>query len=166
MQALFVLQKKCIRLAGRKTEKIDERFQHTKPIFFRYKILTIVNLYRYFTCTVAVRILTNNVPKSLFKLFEVSERSGRLILPKFSLSKVKDNSFVFNASNILKYFYEHDIPYHILTAAVFKSRVKKHSLNTQNLSLEGEVNWLPCNNSFFKCYCMKFYLGFRFRGFF
>ena len=96
-----------------------------------------------------MRILTNNVPKSLFKLFEVSERSGRLILPKFSLSKVKDNSFVFNASKILNYFYEHDIPYHILTAAVFKSRVKKHLLKTQNLSFEGDVNWLPCNNGLF-----------------
>ena len=149
MQALFILQKKCIRIVGRKTEKIDQHFQHTKPIFFRYKILTIFNLYYYFTSTVAMRIMTNNIPISLFKLFTVSERSGRLILPKFSLSKVKDNSFVFNASKILNYFYEHDIPYHILTAAVFKSRVKKHLLNTQNLSLEGDANWLPCNNYLF-----------------
>ena len=93
--------------------------------------------------------MTNNVPISLFKLFTVSERSGRLILPKFSLSKVKNDSFIFNASKVLNYFYEHDIPYHTLTPAVFKSRVKKHLLNTQNLSLEGDVNWLPCNNYLF-----------------
>ncbi len=45
MQKLFILQKKCIRIAGRKTAKIDNTFQHTKPIFFRLRLLALSNLF-------------------------------------------------------------------------------------------------------------------------
>ena len=96
-----------------------------------------------------MRVLDNKVPHNLFNLFNISERSGRLLLPKFSLSKARDNSFIFNASKILNYLLEHAIPYHILSAAVFKLRLKKHLMNIQNLSVDGDENWLPCNYNLF-----------------
>ena len=149
MQKLFILQKKCIRIVGNKTEKKDGIFQHTKPIFFRFNILTLFNLYYYFTGCLAMRILTTHVPVNIMQMFKVSERSYRLIFPKFSHTKIKNNSFVFNSSKILNYLLDHAIPYYILSDTVFKHRFKSHLINIQNLSLEGDDNWLPCNHDLF-----------------
>ena len=149
MQKLFILQKKCIRIVGNKTEKKDGIFQHTKPIFFRFNILTLFNLYYYFTGCLAMRLLTTHVPVNIMQMFKVSERSYRLIFPKFSHTKIKNNSFVFNSSKILNYLLDHAIPYYILSDKVFKHRFKSHLINIQNLSLEGDDNWLPCNHDLF-----------------
>ena len=96
-----------------------------------------------------MRLLTSQVPVTIFNRFTISDRTDRLILPKFTLSKVKDNNFVFNASKILNYLMDHAIPYHILTVAVFKKRLKNHLLNVQTLSIDGDNNWLPCNHDLF-----------------
>ena len=149
MQKLFVLQKKCIRIVSGKTIKINAMFQHTKPLFFRLKLLTISNLYIYFCGCMSMRILSQETPRNIFSLFNVSERSYRLIYPKFHSSKIKDSSFIFNASKILNYLYDHGIPYFILTASTFKVRLKKYLLNIQNISLKGDDNWLPCNHDIF-----------------
>ena len=149
MNKLFILQKKCVRIVSGKTEKVDGIFQHTKPLFFRLHILTVFNLYFYFSACIAMRILNQNVPINIFEKFVISERSYRLIYPKFNLSKVKDSNFTFNASKILKYFLNNDIPYHILSASVFKKRLKSHLINMQNQSITGDVNWLPCNHDLF-----------------
>jgi hypothetical protein len=42
-----LLQKKCVRIISRKTKKINNKFQNTKPMFFRLKLLTTFNLYTY-----------------------------------------------------------------------------------------------------------------------
>ena len=96
-----------------------------------------------------MRILNEAIPVNIFEKFVISERSYRLIYPKFNLSKVKDNNFVFNASKILNYLLASDIPYHIITAPVFKKRLKSHLMNTQNASINGDENWLPCNHDLF-----------------
>ena len=85
---LFTLQKKCIRIISGKTEKIGGMFQHTKPLFFRLKILTVSNLYFYFSGCIAMRILNQTIPVNIFEKFVISERSYRLIFPKFNLSKI------------------------------------------------------------------------------
>ncbi len=72
-----------------------------------------------------------------------------IIYPKLTFSKVKDNNFVFNASKILNYLMDHAIPYHILSIAIFKKRLKHHLLNTQNVGINGDDNWLPCNHDLF-----------------
>ena len=124
-------------------------FQHTKPIFFRLRLLTLSNLFHYFTGCFAMRVLTSKVPVTIFNRFKISDRTERLIFPKFTLSKVKDNNFVFNASKILNYLMDHAIPYHILTVAIFKKILKNHLLNIQNISINGDENWLPCNHDLF-----------------
>ena len=149
MQKLFVLQKKCIRIVSNKTKKVNGTFQHTKPLFFRLKLLTIFNLYYYFCGSISMRILTSKTPRNIFESFHVSERSYRLLYPKFQSSKIKDSSFIFNASKILNYFYGEGIPYSILTVATFKIRLKNYLMNNQNISLKGDVNWLPCNHNIF-----------------
>ena len=46
---LFRLQKKAIRIVTNHTNKIEGKFQHTKPLFKKSHILTVHNLYYYFT---------------------------------------------------------------------------------------------------------------------
>ena len=137
------------RIVGRKTKKIGNIFQHTKPIFFKLKVLTVSNLYYYSTANSAARILCTEIPKLIYNLFEVSDRTHRLILPKFNRSSVKTNSFIFNSSKILNYLLQHDIPYHILPLSIFKKRLKRHLQATQNLSVNGDDSWLPCNHDLF-----------------
>ena len=96
-----------------------------------------------------MRILNQTIPVNIFEKFVISERSYRLIFPKFNLSKIKDNNFIFNASKILNYLLVNDIPYYILSASVFKKRLKSHLINMQNQSITGDVNWLPCNHDLF-----------------
>ena len=115
LQKLFVLQKKCIRIVSRKTMKIDHKFQHTKPMFFRLKLLTLFNLFTYFTGCIAMGLLKERIPVDVYHRFSISSRSCRLLYPKFSMSKTKNNDFVFNASKILNYLLEHDVPYHIFS---------------------------------------------------
>ncbi len=149
LQKLFILQKKCIRIVSKKTKKVNGIFQHTKPIFFKLKVLSIANLYYYFTACSAMRILTLNTPINIYNIFTISNRSDRLLLPRFTSTRIKDNNFIFNASKIINYLFDHAIPYHLLTVAVFKKRLKMHLLNTQNVSVNGDDSWLPCNHDLF-----------------
>ena len=149
LNRLFVLQKKCIRIVCGSSEKVNGSFQHTKPMFFKLKLLSVFNLYSYFCGCFAMSILKSQSPVQIFKLFHVSERSSRLLLPKFVKSKIMYNNFIYNASKILNFLYDNDIPYSILSPPVFKKRLKNHLLNMQNKSLSGDANWLLCNHNLF-----------------
>ena len=81
LQKLFVLQKKCIRIVSRKTMKIDHKFQHTKPMFFRLKLLTLFNLFTYFTGCIAMGLLKERIPVDVYHRFSISSRSCRLLYP-------------------------------------------------------------------------------------
>ena len=150
MNRLFLLQKKCLRIIAGKTTKVNGIFQHTKPFFSSYGLLTIFNLYTYFTATESMKILRDESPKLLMGNFILSERSLRLIYPKFKREFFKTKSFTFNSSKILNYLLEHDIPYHgVISEAVFKSRLKRHLLAIQSQSRTGDSGWLPCNHNIF-----------------
>ena len=68
-------------------------------------------------------ILKSQSPVQIFKLFHVSERFSKLLLPKFvkSKSRIMYNNFIYNASKILNFLYDNDIPYSILSPPVFKN---------------------------------------------
>ena len=149
MQRIFTLQKKCIRIVCNKTAKVDGHFQHTKPLFFKLKLLTLFNLYNYFCGCFGMNIIRNKLPAQIFDRFLISTSTNRLILPKFRTTRMKNSSFVLNVSKILNYLYINDIPYHILSPYVFKKRLKTHLLTVQNISLDGDPNWLPCNHDLF-----------------
>ena len=149
MQKLFILQKKCIRIACNKTAKQNNMFVHTKPLFFRLQILNIFNIYTYMTACEAMKIVVSAIPKSIRNKFTLSERSDRIILPKFKLMTIMKRSFVYNSAKILNYFLDHDIIYNRLSIKVFKTRLKKHLLAIQSKSLQGDDSWLPCNHDIF-----------------
>ena len=149
LNRLFILQKKCIRIVSGSSEKVNGSFQHTKPMFFKLKLLSVFNLYNYFCGCFAMSILKNQSPGQVFRLFNVSERSSRLLLPKFVSSKIMYNNFIYNASKILNFLNDNGIPYSILSPPVFKKRFKNHLLNMQNKSLDGDANWLQSNHCLF-----------------
>ena len=149
MNKLFVLQKKCIRIVTGKTTKENGMFRHTKPMFQSLNILTVFNLYVYFTASELMKILNTGSPKNLSEFFNVSAHSGRIIFPKFNLEFFKSKSFVFNGSRILNYFLQQDIPFTGISHSVFKTRVKRHLLTIQSHSVAGDSSWLPCNHNIF-----------------
>ena len=149
MQKLFILQKKCVRIISKKTEKINGILQHTKPIFKKMKILNVFNLYNYLTACEAMKIVEKCTPKSIYKLYTISDRSHRFVLPRIRLSTVMNRSFIYQSEKILNYLLQNDIKYHELTVTIFKNRLKKHLLYNQGRSLKGDDSWLLCNHDLF-----------------
>ena len=107
-----------------------------------------------------MKILKNRSPEFLQKQFTISERSNRLIYPKFKYESLKKKCFTFNCSKILNYFYDHDIPYFgIISDSVFKSRLKHHLLAIQGQSRTGDDEWLPSNHNIFSDVRLGFFDG-------
>ena len=148
-ESLFRLQKKAVRIVSNKTIKVDGMFQHSKPIFKKLNILTIHNLYSYTTACLAKKILCTGIPTSLYRLFEQSFRSSRIILPKFKKEKTKANSFVFKSAKILNFLATNKIEYKNTTLSSFKINLKRFLMFRQNISLRNDPNWLPLNYLFF-----------------
>ena len=150
MNKLFVLQKKCVRIVAGKTAKENGIFKHTKPIFRSLNILTVFNLYTYFTATEAMKVISTQSPCLLFNFFQPSVRSNRLLLPKFNYESLKKKSFVYNGSKIINYLINHDIPFFgLISLPVFKIRLKRHLLTIQGRSRSGDDAWLQCNHDIF-----------------
>ena len=146
---LFKLQKKAIRIVTNHTNKIEGKFQHTKPLFKKSHILTIHNLYYYFTACEAKKVLCSGKPNAVFKLYLQSDRSSRLLMPKYNKEFYKSKSFIFNSSKILNHFLANNINYTSCSLSTFKINVKRFLMAKQNIFLHKNANWLPNNYSLF-----------------
>ena len=146
---LFKLQKKCIRIVTNCTSKVNGMFQHTKPLFGKMQVLTIFNIYHYMSALEAMKIINSKSPPVLYSLYEISERSKRLILPKFSLTRLMNKSFIYKSSKLLNNLITQNIKYYELPLPIFKTRLKRHLLFLQSVSRAGDSSWLPCNHDLF-----------------
>ena len=123
MQKLFSIQKRCIRLLFGNELTFDHRefyetcartrtykenmtprnycLEHTKPLFNKYKILTLENLYTYHTFMKIFKIIKYHSPISIYNLLETGPRSEKLslILPRVNL-EVSRHNFVFKSALI------------------------------------------------------------------
>ena len=142
-------RKKAIRIVTNHTQKIERKFQHTKPLFKKSHILTVHNLYYYFTACEAKKILCSEKPTAIFKFYQTSDRSSRLLMPKFQKEFYKSNSFIFNSSKILNHLLANNINYFSCSLNTFKINVKRFLMNRQNIFLKNDPNWLPVNYSLF-----------------
>ena len=107
IEKLFRLQKRCIRILFGDQEQYKSKFEtaarcrpfhhqnlnqnfyckeHTKPLFSKYEILTVQNLYTYQTGLEITKLLKYRTPTPIHSLFSTSTRvnSNILILPKHS----------------------------------------------------------------------------------
>ena len=148
-EALFRLQKRALRIITNNTKKVEGIFQHTKPLFQKTYILTVHNLYFYFSACEAFKVLSSKKPATIFNFFDISSRSSRLILPKFNKEKYKSNSFIFNSSKIINLLAANNIDYNGLSLQRFKTLVKRFLMNRQNKHINNDPNWLPINYSIF-----------------
>ena len=64
---------------SRRTIKIDHKLQHTKPMFFHLKLLTLFNLFTYFTGCIAMRLLKEQIPVDVYRRFSIASISCRLL---------------------------------------------------------------------------------------
>ena len=112
---LFVTQKYCIRILFGETpywfitEKCqraltysqqmqpDYSKEHTKPIFKSTNLLTVSNLYNYFTLTELYKVMKFRTPFSVSSKFQMSDRKNMLILGQVKFDKRKCQ-FFFNAA--------------------------------------------------------------------
>ena len=127
------------------THKINYCFANTKPLFHKNNILTVHNMYFYLLSTEAFKILNNSSPTNVFKFFEISHRSIRLITPKFRLTSLQTNSFSFTASKIINFLLRSDISYSGYMLKSFKGKLKSHLMFRQSLCIKKDPNWLPLN---------------------
>ena len=123
---IFIAQKKAVRIISNMTYKVNHRFVNTKPLFYKHNILTVHNLYVYLLSTESFKILNNKSPENIYKYFDVSNRSIRLILPKFRLNTYSNKSFSFTASKLVNFLLQNDICYVGYTLQSFKTKLKRH----------------------------------------
>ena len=142
---IFIGQKKAVRVLSNRTYKINHRFVNTKPLFARHNILTIHNLYFYLLSTETYKILNNKSPSEIFNSFTLSNRSIRLIIPKFQKTIIAKKCFSYTASRIMNYLLQNDIFYVGYALSSFKSKLKRYLMTKQSLCLNRDINWLPCN---------------------
>ena len=112
---LFVTQKYCIRILFGKepywfvTESCqrvltyneqmrpDYSKEHTKQLFNSNNLLTVNNLYNYYTLTELYKVMKFRIPYSVFSKFTISDRKILLILQKCK-SRKRKRQFFFNAA--------------------------------------------------------------------
>ena len=150
LQKLFILQKKCIRILFGDSVAYNDKFctcararpfgkqkltqeffrkEESKPLFNNMKLLTVHNLYTYFTVLETYKILKLRNPISMFELYDLSKRKPTLIIVPWPT-----NCFVYKSVNIwnqirtLLFAKENDFSMKIST---LKASVKKYLLKKQ-----------------------------------
>ena len=164
MDKIFRLQKKCLRILFGNLEQFMDKFntcararpfgdqilsshfyirEHTKPIFYSNKILTVNNLYRYTSACKLMKIWKFGYPKILADSFTLSSRNDKnlIILPR-----LKNSQFHYKASVIwndllkplkIPIIYEIDV-------SLFKRKLKQYLLDLQEAG--HRLIWEALNN--------------------
>ena len=160
---IFSLQKRCIRLlfgteitydhpefyeTCARSRSYNEHkapksyvLEHTKPLFNKYNILSLDNLYKYHSFMEIFKLLKYKAPLSLYKLFITSTRAHMLTLnlPLVRLDKSKQN-FVFSATlnwnNIAENVFEKCVP---LDSGPYKGTVVPGSAKNSDVSASSTV---------------------------
>ena len=121
LKFFFAIQKKFIRILFGDLEKYNDKFctcartrhfnnqilgqdfyikENSKPLFNREKLLTVHNLYTYFTALEILKILKLRIPTSIFCFFEISElNSTYLITPSATNYFVYKSALLWNLVN-------------------------------------------------------------------
>ena len=146
LKPLFTIQKRCLRNLF-KIRKVSEHIKgHTKSTFNKYNILTVYNLYYYFTLSCIARTRQLKSPEYLYSLLNIDTSRQRINIPLLKTEHYQQN-FLFQGpklwNQILPYIKDKhfNIP---STLSLFKSRTKSFLLKLQSY---GDVNnWTPANS--------------------
>ena len=162
LEPLHKLQKKMIRILFGDTEAYKEKFktcartriledqilgeafyrkEHTKPLFQKLEILTVQNLYHYYTFMETFKILKQRSPLPLLENYKFSRRSY-LTYVKI-LPSTPDNQFLYKSAiiwNTLR------AKLNINDLSASSSSVKKQLKTSllKNQHAHHDIEWLPC----------------------
>ena len=142
-------QNKAIRIISNRTFKVNHRYVNTEPLFTQHNILTVHNLYYCLLSIATFKILNNKAPAIIYNEFYASNRSIRLILPKFRLHTLANKSFSFTASKLINFLLTQDVSYVGYTLQSFKTKLKRTLMFRQGLCLNLDPNWLPNNTNIY-----------------
>ena len=95
------------------------------------------------------KILCFKKPTAVYNLYQRTDRSLRLLLPKFKKENYKSRSFIYNSSKILNLLLAKNINYSLCSTDTFKINVKRYLMARQNIFVNKDPNWLPNNYSIF-----------------
>ena len=147
LKPLFVLQKKCLRNLFKIRRESKLIRGHTKSTFNENKILTVHNLYTYFTLTSVASLHLRKNPIYLYDLLKIEESKHRMFIPLLSTNHYQNN-FLYQGPklwNLVVPFIK-DKKFNLpLTLSAFKYRFKKFILRMQT---DEPVNeWVNTNFS-------------------
>ena len=157
LKPLFTLQKQCVRiLFGDKLAYLDKFLtcarsrpfdnqilgsdfyskEHTKPLFKEHGILVLQNLYHYHMALTTFKLLENEIPKSLFSCFDLSERKETLLITSFF-----SHNFVYNACFIWNIVRDSlsIFKFGCIKIGSMKHKLKEMLLKRQNLG--DQIEW-------------------------
>ena len=126
-------------------QKLDVNFyckEHTKPLFKLHDILTVHNIYKYYTSLEMVKILKHRTPLLMYEQFKLSKRNNETLVILGTYS----NQFMYNGPQIWNSIIKVIAPklsLRNIIINIFKSKLKKYLLQIQS-SLDTDT-WLPQN---------------------
>ena len=148
LNQLFIIQKKCLRNLY-SIKRISKHIPgHTKDIFNDNKILTIYNLYYYFTFLEIFKLKFYNTPEYLRDSLNIKPDNDRIILPKLSSSHYQNN-FLHQGPRIWNLIIAKYRCLNIsFTPKQVKRKIKEILLQMQSYStINHTSDWLPVNNN-------------------
>ena len=149
LHPLFVIQKQCLRnLFGIRKRSVFVK-GHTKNTFNSNSILTMYNLFLYFTLTDICKVRQLEQPEYLFSLLKINKDKDRMDVPLLKMS-LYQNNFMYQGpkrwNQILPFIRNKDgsLP---LSHNTFKCRIKSFLLKMQSYGgIDNANNWLPSND--------------------
>lgn len=147
LKPLFIIQKRCIRnLFG--IHKLSRfRKGHTKNVFNSNNILTIYNLYYYFTLSDIAKLRQLRIPEYLCALLNINVNKDRMTIPLLKTNHYQ-NSFMYQGpklwNQVLGFMKDKRIST-IPRINTYKSRAKVFLLKMQSYGSRNE--WIDHNDS-------------------
>ena len=150
LKPLFILQKKCLRNLFKIRRKSKIVKGHTKPTFNENGILTVHNLYNYFTLTSVASIRLRGKPEYLYELLKITDSNQRMYIPLLTTNHYQNN-YLFQCPSLWNLIipFIKDKNFNLpLTLQAYKSKFKKFLLKMQ--ADETSNNWSSTNFSISK----------------
>ena len=145
LKQLFTLQKRCFRNLF-KIPRLSKFIKgHTKKAFFDNGILTVHNLYNYFTITAISCIRLLKQPHYLFNLLKIDDTKQRMFIPLLLTNHYQQNFFYQGPklwNLILPYIKDKDFNLPVTIQQV-KKRLKRFLLEMQSFGPSND--WLDTN---------------------
>ena len=127
-----MIKKKCLRNLFNIKKVNTHKPGHTKETFWDNNILTIHNMYNYFTILEIFKLNWFELPTYLYDLLHLNSSKNRLYIPLLKLNHYQQN-FLYqgpNLWNLLTSKYSEFLSY--LSPKIFKRQLKRFLINMQS----------------------------------